>query len=84
MTEGFTIHPARYAKNMMAVHVASDGSGWKQRAHYLCDALKARYSGRESAYILSKTKAIRLRKLFDEGWSATPVLNKLIPPAEGK
>lgn len=75
----YTVTPARYAKNMMAVHCPSDGSGWKTRAHYLCCALRGRYSGRENAYILSPTKARRFEHLYRQGWNASP-FGTLIPP----
>jgi hypothetical protein len=69
---GFTIQPACYAgryngKPQVAVHCVSDGSGNKTRAMRLCSALNARWSNRERAYIMSPTKAAKLRALFDAG-----------------
>lgn len=66
----YTIAPARYAgrwngKPQMAVRCISDGSGWKTRAMRICDELKARYSNRENAYIMSPTKAKKFVELFD-------------------
>jgi hypothetical protein len=58
----YHIAPARYAKNMMAIHCKSDGSGWKTFEMRLCDKLNGRYSGRENAYIMSKSKAKRFEQ----------------------
>jgi hypothetical protein len=71
----FTASPARYAgrwngKPQIAVRCESDGSGMKTRAMRLCSALNARYSHREHAYIMSPTKAAKLRAMFDAGQDA--------------
>ncbi len=68
--ENYSIGPANYAKNSMAVKIESDGSGWKTRAAYLAGAIGGRWSNREKAYIMSPKKAERLKKLIEEGWSA--------------
>lgn len=69
------VSPARYAgrwngKPQCAVRCPSDGSGMKTRAMRLAGALKARYSRREDAYIMSPTKAAKLVKLYAEGRDA--------------
>lgn len=74
-----TISSARYARNMMAVHCPSN-DGFKSRAACLAEALRGRYSGREGAYIMSPTKAERLRNLYAAGWDANCISKKLIPP----
>lgn len=69
--------PARYAKNMLAVRCPST-NGFKTRAARLAEHLKGRWSNREKAYIMSPTKAQKLRSLFDEGRDAD-IFGKLIP-----
>ena len=61
------IGAARYAKGQKAVKVAGDGSGFKDRAARLAGALNGRFSNRESAYIMSPTKAKKLQVLYDAG-----------------
>jgi len=81
MMKDYRIAPARYAKGKMAIHCASDGSGWKTRAMSLAERLaNGRYSGRENAYIVSPTAAMRFERLYAEGWSASNFSNKLYPP----
>jgi hypothetical protein len=58
------VKPARYAKGKMAVFCASNGTGLKTRAMRLCDAVSARYSHRERAYIMSPTAAKRVLELY--------------------
>ena len=56
----FTIHPAKYAKGMMAVHCKADGTGWKTLAALVISQMPGvRYSGRESAYICSSGRAAK-------------------------
>lgn len=80
----FTVHKARYSKGMMAVHCQSDGTGFKTPAMRLCDALTNRYSHRENAYIMPKSKADSLPNLMQAGWSATLGYGRtppqLVPP----
>lgn len=72
---------ARYAKNQMAVHCPSNGTGWKTRAMRLADAIaNGRYSGREHAYIMSQPAAKRFTKLYAEGWDASFMSRDLIAP----
>lgn len=76
------IKPARYAKRQMAVHCAENGSGFKTRAMRLCDYLNGRWSNRERAYIMSATKADRLKRLHAAGFDATFIDSRLISPDE--
>jgi|HubBroStandDraft_6_1064221.scaffolds.fasta_scaffold00056_123 hypothetical protein len=76
---GYTIKPARYAKNMMAVHCASYPNNWmKTRAMCLAGRFSnERYSHREKAYIMSKTAATKFEKAWKEGWKASPITGRL-------
>jgi len=73
-----SIKPARYAKDMMLVQVLTSG-GWKNRGQRLAEAL-GRWTHRERGYIMSKKKADRFKQLYDEGWDAEFMSNKLVPP----
>ena len=64
----YTFKPARYAKNCIAVCVASD-NGWKSRAGYVADDVKARYSRREDAYIMTQSQFRRFEKSFQDACS---------------
>lgn len=77
----FTVAPARYAKNAVAVRVHERGDGLKGEIGCLCTHLAARYSGRERAYIMSPAKARRLIRLHAEGWTAT-IFGRLIAPGK--
>jgi len=85
-TEAYTMSPARYAKNKVAVRVLDGKDGFKGRASYLASALPSSYSHREGAYIMSKSAALRLHKLYQAGWDAGlfPATGKkrpsLVPP----
>ena len=60
LPQTFTIHPAKYAKGMMAVHCKADGTGWKTLAALVISQMPGvRYSGRESAYICSSGRAAK-------------------------
>ena len=60
LSQTFTIHPAKYAKGMMAVHCKADGTGWKTLAALIISGMPGvRYSGRESAYICSPGRAAK-------------------------
>ena len=74
-----TIKPARYAKNMMLIQVPSEG-GWKNRGQRLAEAVGGRWTHRERGFIMSKTKAKRFMRFYEEGWDAEFMSNKLIPP----
>lgn len=76
------IKPARYAKRQMAVSCAGNGSGFKTHAMRLCDYLNGRWSNRERAYIMSTTKADKLKRLHAAGFDATMMSNRLISPDE--
>lgn len=76
--DAYSAEAARYAKGCVAV-TAPGRNGWKSEAGYLLEALNARYSGRERAYIVSASKFKKFEKLFAEGWTAT-VFGTLEPP----
>ena len=79
----YTIGPASYAKGMMIVHCARDGSGFKTRAARLIgDGLKARWTNRCGGYIASPAKVRKFERLYAEGWDASCILGTLIPPEE--
>jgi hypothetical protein len=77
----FTVSKARYAKRSVAVRCPPT-NGFKTRAARLAEGLKGRYSNREHAYIMSESKARRLRELFDSGWDASFITGVLEPPRE--
>lgn len=81
MDPDFTVAKARYAKGMMAVSTPSNGTGFKTRAMRLACALKGRWSGRERCYIMSPSKAAKMRELFDAGRDAWAVSQTIIPLA---
>lgn len=76
----FAVSNARNAKGMLAVRCPSS-TGFKTRAARLCEGLRARWTNRDSAYILSPSKVRRLTKLYDEGWDANIISLELQPPA---
>jgi len=75
----YSIEPARYAKDMTAVSCPSN-TGLKSRAARLACYLKGKYSGREKAYIMSATKANKLKQLYADGWDADFFGEELEPP----
>ena len=75
--EAFTVAPAKYAKGMLAVFPQDKIQGLKGRSARLAEHLNGRWSNREHAYIMSPTKVVKLRKLIDEGWDASPMLGQL-------
>jgi hypothetical protein len=76
----YTIQPARYAKNMMAVHCPSSGL-YKTRAMYLAEYFaRDRFSGRESAYIMSRAAAAKFEAHYLAGWDAKIMTRELIAP----
>lgn len=84
----WTVGAARYAKDQAKVRHASR-SGLKSRGDRIAEALGGRFSGRESAYIMSRTKAERWVELLQAGWDAnffnlTDARKRpdLIPPKE--
>ena len=78
----YTIAPAKYAKRMMAIRCAPDGTGFKTRAARLAEVVaRGRYSNRERAYILSSAAAARFEKLYSEGYDGEIMGKSLIPPA---
>lgn len=78
----YTLRPARYAKGKQALSTPST-DGWKTRAGRLAERLaNGRYSGREHAYILSSSAAVRFERLFALGWDAGIISGELRPPLE--
>lgn len=76
----YSIWPARYAKNMMAVRCPST-DGYKTRAAYLAGYFaRDRYSGREHAYIMSRAAALKFEAHYQAGWDAKTLTRELIPP----
>ena len=67
---GFTVQPARYAKDKMLIRVTNSRDGLKGRSSYLLDALNARYTHREHGYILSPAAVEKLIALYDAGYDA--------------
>jgi len=78
--DAFTVKGAWHANGMVAVHVHDSVQGFKGRASNLCEHLKGKYSHRERAYIMSPTKAEKLKKLYDDGYDASCITNELRPP----
>lgn len=70
------IVPARYAQGMLAARCPGV-DGYKSRAARLAEHLNARYSNRERAYILSRTKANKLVALFETDRDACAITGKL-------
>lgn len=64
----FTIRPARMAKGMLAVrHESADI--YKARGSFLADALKARWTGRDKAYLMTPAKADLWLDLMRKGYT---------------
>lgn len=59
----YSINPARYAKNCIAVKCPSIGM-FKSREARIVEAIGGRWSNREKSYILAATKENRLRDLI--------------------
>lgn len=77
----YRMHPAKYAKGMIAIIPTSNGTEFKTRADYLAERLaNHRHSGREGAYILSPTAAERFVRLYAEGWDANTHTGELVAP----
>jgi len=74
------ISPAKYAKNMLAVQPLDNSQGLKGTSSYLCGSLKARYSHREHAYIMSKAKVKKLIALLNAGWHGNLFGDRFVDP----
>lgn len=75
----YTVTPARYAKNMMTVRCPSS-TGYKTRAACLASYFaRNRFSGREHAYLMSKSAA-KFEAHFAAGYDASYRTRELIPP----
>lgn len=60
---------ARYAKNSIVVRTLST-TGYKSPVDWMCEAMGARFSNREKAYVLPASKANTLRRALSLGWTA--------------
>lgn len=49
----FTAHPARYAKNKIAVSIPGNASGFKSPTQMIAGEITRLYSHRESAYMMT-------------------------------
>lgn len=76
---GFTAGPARYVKGQIAICPVRRGDGFKTRADRLCEHLNGRWSNREHAYIMSPSKAEKLRLLFNADRDASLITRELCP-----
>lgn len=72
---------ARYAKQSYAVRCPTPDA-YKTRAARLVEALRGRYSGREHAYIMPRSKALKLARLWSNGLDACAVTGKLEEPRD--
>jgi len=61
----YNFNDARYAKNCVAVTIPS-ADGWKTPAHVIADGVKARFSHREKAYIMTQSQFRRFQSAFQE------------------
>lgn len=60
LAQTYTIRPAKYAKNKLAVHCIPDGSGWKTLAALIISGMPGvRYSNREGSYLCSAKTAAK-------------------------
>ena len=73
------VEAARYAKGKVAIHVTSPGD-FKSGAANLAEALGGKWTSREKAYLLPKTKEDRFTSMVVGGWNANPVSRDLTPP----
>lgn len=68
---------ARYSMGKLAVRCPSP-DGRKVRVARLADHLKARWSGREGAYIMSPGKVLKLMTLCNQGRDASCIAGELL------
>jgi len=63
----YTISPARYARGMMAVRPAVDGTGWKTLAAVLISQMPGvRWTGRDRAYLCTPSRARKFEQAVQE------------------
>lgn len=74
----WSIDAARYAKGKVAITPRSDGL--KSGAAAIAEALGGKWTDREKAYILPKTKENRFIALSNGGWESSPIMGTLTPP----
>lgn len=76
----YTISDARYAKGKKSVHIVND-SGYKSDTCYMIEALGARWSNREKAYIASPRQASNMVLLLEAGYTVVSCMdNNLYKP----
>jgi hypothetical protein len=68
-TESYRTFKPRLAKGVAVVPLDSKG-GFKGQASHMLEACGARWSGRDHAYILPKTKLATFELLVAQGWTA--------------
>lgn len=75
----YTIVDARYAKGQKVVRCTSD-DGYKTRAMRLAEVMGGRWVHRSGGYTMSPTKAAKFERLYAEGFDASTIMGRLIPP----
>jgi hypothetical protein len=71
----YTISDARYAKAKKSVQIVND-SGYKSETCYMIEALGARWSNREKAYIASPRQASNMVLLLEAGYTVVSCMDK--------
>lgn len=65
MKTAYSFEDARYAKNCISVKIPSNGD-FKSTAAFVADEIKARYSQREQAYIMTKSQFRRFKLAYQQ------------------
>jgi len=78
--ENFTVSDARYAKGQKLVRCTSKTSFKSRAARLVGDGLRARWTNRESGYVVSPAKLKKFERLYADGWDASTMTGELIPP----
>lgn len=82
-TAPYSVGRARYSRGNYLVRCGGGDGRWKTRAmRLLGDGLKARWTGRENGYVVSPAKLARFRYMYAEGWDASAITGRLIPPPD--
>ena len=71
----YTISDARYAKGKKSVHIVNEGD-YKSDTCYMIEALGARWSNREKAYIASPRQASNMVLLLEAGYTVVSCMDK--------
>lgn len=66
----YQVSPARYAKNSFAVRPLDSKAGLMGRTSRILGSLRARWTHRERAYIVSPSKLRKFEALFSSGKDA--------------